>query len=535
MDNSQPQTSTSDQVAAQSYKDTLERLKTEFADDPKSLEALASLESADDVKASLEHLKKTYQDGRASHQKTTKWLHKISTRLMYYEKVIDTIAQHHAEYVSLVWGSIKFILVGIINYAELVEEFGVAWIEIGDILHDIKLDVHLHDTTRILHLYSEMYAHITEFLFRAIRWYKRSTTKRALQAIVNPWQLKYKDILLKIQSCSKTITYLSSAESRLEVRQINQHVAALRTQQESLETVIKDIQRRLGVKEAVMDTVLKTVTANKSISERVNNHIEEIKPSIYAIEVKLQGLLEGVVDPNIGLQKAQAVALRRRHSSLSQPSIRLVSLLSRWISASNQSLLILQSSARARDVAKDLSINTLAELQKADYKVLWAYQQPTSGNASDSSASVLKSLIYQIATCNPQTTFDFPRPLRTSQEGSSCTLPELQDLLGILLCKFGRCFIIVETQHSRDPEFETQIVQCLEKLIQFVTQNVGPTIKVIVLGSNGLDMHGRDNGRGAFSDKHAVVTRVQRPQPVPARLRNVKRRPNMVPIVRRVG
>ncbi|RYC63151.1 hypothetical protein CHU98_g3048 [Xylaria longipes] len=512
MDNSRPQTSRliGDQVAAQSYKDTLERLKTEFADDPKSLEALASLESAHDVKANLEHLNNTYHDGRAHRQKTTQWLHKISTRLLYYEKVIDAIAQHHAEYVSL----------GIINYAELVEECGTAWTEIGDILHDIKLDVHLHERTRILHLYSEMYAHITEFLFRAIRWYKRSTAKRALQAIVNPWQLKYKDILVKIRSCSKTISYLSSAESRLEVRQIHSHVVALRTDHESFETAIKDIQRRLGVNEAVMDTILKTVTANKSISERVQDHVEEIKPSIYAIEAKLQGLLEGVADPSIGLQKAQAAALRRQYSSLSQPSVRLVSLLSRWISAPNQMLLVLQSSSRARDIAKDLSVNTLAELQKTECKVLWAFQQQTAGNASESVAAVLKSLIYQIATCDPQTTFAFPRPLRTSQEGSSCTLPELQDLLGILLCKFGRCFIIVETQHSRDSEFETQVLPCLEKLIQLVTQNVSPTMKVVVLRGNGLDVHGRDNNRGASSDRYAVVTRVQRPQPVPARLRN---------------
>jgi len=34
---------------------------------------------------------------------------------MYYGKIMDTLAQHHPEYVALVWGAMKFVL--IVGYA----------------------------------------------------------------------------------------------------------------------------------------------------------------------------------------------------------------------------------------------------------------------------------------------------------------------------------------------------------------------------------------------------------------------------------
>lgn len=37
-------------------------------------------------------------------------LDEISSRIVYYGGVLDTLAQHHPEYVSLAWGAIKFVL-----------------------------------------------------------------------------------------------------------------------------------------------------------------------------------------------------------------------------------------------------------------------------------------------------------------------------------------------------------------------------------------------------------------------------------------
>lgn len=33
----------------------------------------------------------------------------LSQRLLYYGNIMDVLVQHHPEYVSLVWGAMKFI------------------------------------------------------------------------------------------------------------------------------------------------------------------------------------------------------------------------------------------------------------------------------------------------------------------------------------------------------------------------------------------------------------------------------------------
>jgi acetyl-CoA carboxylase carboxyltransferase component len=55
--------------------------------------------------------KRTYDDASIHHSETRVWLEKCSSRVMYYGKVFDTLAQHHPEYVALAWGAVKLVLI----------------------------------------------------------------------------------------------------------------------------------------------------------------------------------------------------------------------------------------------------------------------------------------------------------------------------------------------------------------------------------------------------------------------------------------
>jgi hypothetical protein len=46
-----------------------------------------------------------------TNSRPRKWLARLSSRLMFYGKIMDMLAQHHPEYVSLGWGTLKFIFV----------------------------------------------------------------------------------------------------------------------------------------------------------------------------------------------------------------------------------------------------------------------------------------------------------------------------------------------------------------------------------------------------------------------------------------
>ena len=66
--------------------------------------------SIEDVQLVVQAAKFRYQN-TSGKGKSQKWLAKLSGRIMYYGTVLDTLAQHHPEYVSLVWGAFKFVFV----------------------------------------------------------------------------------------------------------------------------------------------------------------------------------------------------------------------------------------------------------------------------------------------------------------------------------------------------------------------------------------------------------------------------------------
>ena len=58
------------------------------------------------VNQAKEGYERTRQKGKARQ-----WLSSFSSRLLYYGAVLDTLAQHHPEYVSLAWGAVKFVFI----------------------------------------------------------------------------------------------------------------------------------------------------------------------------------------------------------------------------------------------------------------------------------------------------------------------------------------------------------------------------------------------------------------------------------------
>jgi hypothetical protein len=62
-----------------------------------------------DVQEALLLAKQTYEK-RSQQSKARKWIAKISQRVLHYGKIMDILANHHPEYVALVWGAMKFIL-----------------------------------------------------------------------------------------------------------------------------------------------------------------------------------------------------------------------------------------------------------------------------------------------------------------------------------------------------------------------------------------------------------------------------------------
>lgn len=53
-----------------------------------------------------------------------KWLNIFASRVNYYGGVLDTLAQHHPEYVALAWGAIKFLIAVCYDVSPLINVRG---------------------------------------------------------------------------------------------------------------------------------------------------------------------------------------------------------------------------------------------------------------------------------------------------------------------------------------------------------------------------------------------------------------------------
>lgn len=53
----------------------------------------------------------TKYEARRKDSKVRQRLAAVSSRVFYYGQVLDVLSQHHPEYVSLAWGTMKFLFI----------------------------------------------------------------------------------------------------------------------------------------------------------------------------------------------------------------------------------------------------------------------------------------------------------------------------------------------------------------------------------------------------------------------------------------
>jgi hypothetical protein len=97
-------------IAAEAYKTAVQHLKNELGIPLREIIPPGKSASAKDVYALVETARKKYEDESKEHPGARQCLERLSTRIMYYGKALDTLAQHHPEYVGLAWGAVKFVL-----------------------------------------------------------------------------------------------------------------------------------------------------------------------------------------------------------------------------------------------------------------------------------------------------------------------------------------------------------------------------------------------------------------------------------------
>ncbi|KAF8246083.1 hypothetical protein K440DRAFT_491115, partial [Wilcoxina mikolae CBS 423.85] len=170
---------------------------------------------------------KMHYETRSKQSKAREWLGKFSARIVFYSSVLDVFVQHHPEYVSLVWGAMKFLFVVVVNHEELIGKISKALSLAADVLPRTDLSLLMYPTDRIKQAVSRLYAYIIQLMQRAVGWYKQGRVRHALSAIANPFSLTYQDIVDNICEASRNVDNLASAAARAEQRDMHIQIQQL--------------------------------------------------------------------------------------------------------------------------------------------------------------------------------------------------------------------------------------------------------------------------------------------------------------------
>jgi hypothetical protein len=93
--------------AKEAYDEAVKLFKSKFTNDDCKRIWLEDKHGMDDVQKAVKDVQARYNT--KSQSKARKWLTKLSSRIILYGAVLDTLVQYDPQYSSLAWGAIKFI------------------------------------------------------------------------------------------------------------------------------------------------------------------------------------------------------------------------------------------------------------------------------------------------------------------------------------------------------------------------------------------------------------------------------------------
>ena len=94
----------------EAFSKAVEIFNSKITKDVKKKAAIQDVTTLEDVRGMVLEAKAQYEKAH-EHLKTSKWLLKFSNRVIFYGNILDVVVQQHPEYVSLVWGTMKFLFV----------------------------------------------------------------------------------------------------------------------------------------------------------------------------------------------------------------------------------------------------------------------------------------------------------------------------------------------------------------------------------------------------------------------------------------
>lgn len=511
--------------ARDAFDNAVKALQSELSSDEYQAIWLRGQTSVRDVHIAVTAAMEEYKS-KAQDSKVRKWLSNCSSRIMYYGAIFDMFSSHHPEYVSLAWGTMKFLFIAVLNHEELLTEISKTIARIADVLPRTELLSVLYPTPRMQEAVSLVYAKIIEFLLMSVRWYKRGKLASSLYAIGKPFSVGFKPIVEELMERSRRVDELASAASKAEIRDLHVSIRLLNT------TVVQ-LTERIAVQQQ------QQALHNQSLLSLQDEYKHMFrKGQIDEIRNKLLLDSKGTTSDD-SLAYCRSLRNRRRQRMPTQlPSVSL-STLKLWIADPTSSLLLAQGNG-VRTSSLDFAADFIDAVLECGYPILWALPSmapqgwPDGGDddrgsagapeedARPSISGILRSLISQALALDPHIVGEGSHPITAKHFKTASDIEQWFQLLERCMAAFPRLFVVLDlgfieraAEHIEAEHKHFRVTEFVESLGEMVRRRGRGGLKVVVISwqlgvATSMDAAELFEDRQIFTDMGRRVERLMR-------------------------
>ena len=319
--------------------------------------------------------------------------------------------------------------------------FAKALCRIADSLPRQELASVLYPTKQIKQGIAQLYAHLMEFLVKAMKWYREGALKHIVHSITQPVGIRYKEILESIEDCSRNVDKWVIASAQAEMRDM--HVLQQKTLL-NVETTKSVVQSNAFTVEEIMKVVVAmTPQLTQLIAGQLdtNQRVFDLQLSNMLTFTTGSPILDPETSYRYGLLKRNRHKLRfsRPQSFWQSPKLKL------WTNSDSSALVIVTGPYSLREKAKDFGINVIEAVRSTATPVLWVlphHNQSIAGRIT--TVDILKSLVQQAMRLNRVFQSERACALSCARIQSAVQESEWLDILGFALAGLRLVYIVFD-------------------------------------------------------------------------------------------
>ncbi|KAI0449573.1 hypothetical protein F5B21DRAFT_493956 [Xylaria acuta] len=374
------------------------------------------------------------------NRKAWKWVTRLSSKIMFYSQVLDVLAQHHPEYVSLAWAAFKFVFIGVINHEVLIKELSKAMTRIADVIKHVQVQCLLYPTDEMVEYTGELYSHIISFAIRAVKWYQKGKIAHTLAAFANPFQLKFRDIADDIYETSRKIDRWTASMNHVEIRQMHQQLVETGKALELAQLERREMYQLVAeLKGAISKYSQLHCTGMLNTNQRLSEiQFSQILSFISASPIPRPDIVRQSYNTRRNRRKQAGSGAMEAHPWISD--------IQEWGEKRTSTQIFVQGSFKTRHTIRDFAANTIDLIKEASIPVVWALDPRVELPAENrfNTTDVLKYLACQVLQSNHSMLTERQASLNAARFQSAATESEWLELLTSVLQGMSQIYILVD-------------------------------------------------------------------------------------------